>query len=83
VWSFGRRGQEQHDREEGDKEAEQLKNNLKKERQRGRITTRRDSLPLEPLQTNNGGRGLMSLSCALSCTKGLLPSLGFFVLFLF
>jgi len=30
VCSFGRRGQEHHDREEGDKEAEQQKINLKK-----------------------------------------------------
>jgi len=30
VCSFGKRGQEQHDREEGDKEVEQLKSNLKK-----------------------------------------------------
>jgi hypothetical protein len=59
------------------------KSTWKRERQRGRITTRRDSPPFEPLQTNNGGRGLMSLPCVLSCTKGLLPSLGIFVLFLF
>jgi hypothetical protein len=30
VWSSRRRGQEQHEKEEGDKEAKQLENNLKK-----------------------------------------------------
>jgi hypothetical protein len=52
VWSFGRRGQEQHDREEGDKEVEQLKSNLKKRetKRKNNYKTRLSSIRAPPNQ---------------------------------
>lgn len=82
VWSSGRRDKSNKggETQKGKTTWRTTRKQLEKERKRGRAITRSDSLAVKPFQTNNGGRGLMSLPRALCCNKGLLLSLGFFVL---
>jgi hypothetical protein len=65
---------------------EDRSNKKKEDRWRGTATwgaTRSgESLVIQPLQTNNGSRGLLSLPWAFDCSKGLLPSSGFSIFFI-
>jgi hypothetical protein len=53
VWSSRRRGQEQHEKEEGDKEAKQLENNLKKREMKRQDQHEREERDKEAKQLEN------------------------------